>query len=128
MATTASERILTLDVIRGIAVMGIFSVNVVGMGMIEQAYFYPPDYGFESVGDRVMWTLNSIFVDGRFRALFSILFGASLTVVVERAVASGKEGWQVHYPRMVVLLLFGLAHTTTCCGGATFSPITRWLG
>ena len=54
MATTTSERILTLDVIRGIAVMGIFSVNVVGMAMIEQAYFYPPDYGFESTGDRVM--------------------------------------------------------------------------
>lgn len=110
MATTASERILTLDVIRGIAVMGIFSVNVVGLGMIERAYFYPPDYGFASLGDRVMWALNWIFVDGRFRSLFSILFGASLTVVVERAVAAGKEGWQVHYPRMIVLLLFGLAH------------------
>jgi uncharacterized protein len=110
VATTTSERILTLDLIRGIAVMGILSVNIVGMGMFEQAYFYPPDYGFDSLGDRVMWTLNSIFVDGRFRSLFSILFGASLTVVVERAVAAGKEGWQVHYPRMFVLLLFGLAH------------------
>ncbi|MXP40801.1 DUF418 domain-containing protein [Altererythrobacter soli] len=110
MASTASERILTLDVIRGIAVMGIFSVNVVGMGMIERAYFYPPDYGFDSPGDRVVWALNAIFVDGRFRSLFSILFGASLTVVVERAVAAGKQGWQVHYPRMIVLLIFGLAH------------------
>jgi uncharacterized protein len=110
MATTSPDRILSLDVIRGIAVMGIFSVNVVGMAMIESAYFYPPDYGFESTGDKVMWALNSIFVDGRFRSLFSILFGASLTVVVERAVAAGKEGWQVHFPRMAVLLLFGLAH------------------
>src|SRR5690606_21811991 len=49
-------------------------------------------------------------VDGRFRSLFSILFGASLTVVVERAVAAGKQGWQVHLPRMIVLLLFGMAH------------------
>ena len=110
MATTSADRILSLDVIRGIAVMGIFSVNVVGMAMFEGAYFYPPDYGFESLGDKVMWTLNSIFVDGRFRSLFSILFGASLTVVVERAVAAGKQGWQVHYPRMIVLLLFGMAH------------------
>ncbi len=110
MATTSPERILSLDVIRGIAVMGIFSVNVVGMAMFEGAYFYPPDYGFESLGDKAMWTLNSIFVDGRFRSLFSILFGASLTVVVERAVAAGKQGWQVHYPRMIVLLLFGMAH------------------
>ena len=32
-------RLITLDVIRGIAVMGIFSVNVVGMAMIEAAYY-----------------------------------------------------------------------------------------
>lgn len=110
MATTSTDRILTLDVIRGIAVMGIFSVNVVGMAMIESAYFYPPDYGFHGEGDRIMWALNSIFVDGRFRAMFSILFGASLTLVIERAVAAGKKGWQVHFPRMIVLLLFGLLH------------------
>ena len=110
MATTSADRILTLDVIRGIAVMGIFSVNVVGMAMIQSAYFYPPEFGFDGVGDKVMWTLNSIFVDGRFRSLFSILFGASMIVVIERAVAAGKKGWQVHYPRMIVLLLFGLAH------------------
>lgn len=110
MATTSPDRILSLDVIRGIAVMGIFSVNVVGMAMIENAYFYPPDYGFGSTGDRTMWAFNAIFVDGRFRALFSILFGASLTLVVERAVATGRNAWLVHYPRMIVLLGFGLLH------------------
>ncbi len=110
MATAPSARILTLDVIRGIAVMGILSVNIVGMAMIEDAYFYPPIYGFHTSGDEVMWALNSIFVDNRFRALFSILFGASLTVVVTRAVEAGKKGWQVHFPRMIVLLLFGSIH------------------
>ena len=110
MATAPSERILTLDVIRGIAVMGILSVNIVGMSMIEDAYFYPPAYGFHSAGDRIMWALNSIFVDGRFRALFSILFGASLTLVVTRTIEAGKEGWRVHYARMIVLLLFGCIH------------------
>src|SRR5690606_25802203 len=110
MATTTPDRILSLDVIRGIAVMGIFSVNVVGMAMIERAYFYPPDYGFDGLGDRVMWALNSIFVDGRFRSLFSILFGASLAWVIERAVAAGRAGWKVHFPRMFVLMLFGVLH------------------
>jgi uncharacterized protein len=110
MAPAASGRIMTLDVIRGIAVMGILSVNIVGMGLFEGAYHYPPEFGFHSVGDRAMWALNSIFVDGRLRALFSILFGASLTVVVMRAVEAGKKGWQVHHPRMIVLLLFGCVH------------------
>ena len=110
MATTSSDRILSLDLIRGIAVMGIFSVNVVGMAMMERAYFYPPDYGFDGLGDRIMWAINSIFVDGRFRSLFSILFGASMTLVIERAVAAGRAGWKVHFPRMIVLLAFGVAH------------------
>jgi uncharacterized protein len=110
MATTSADRILSLDVIRGIAVMGIFSVNVVGMAMIEYAYFYPPAFGFDALGDRIVWAGNFLVVDGRFRALFSILFGASMVLVMERAVASGREAWQVHYPRMAVLLLFGLAH------------------
>ena len=112
MATTAppQSRIASLDIIRGIAVMGIFSVNIVGMAMIESAYFDPPRFGFEGFGDKLMWALNFIFVDGRFRSLFSILFGASMVLVIERAVAAGKAGWRVHYPRMVVLLLFGLAH------------------
>jgi uncharacterized protein len=110
MATTSADRILSLDVIRGIAVMGIFSVNVVGMAMIEYAYFYPPAFGFESLGDRIMWAANFLVVDGRFRALFSILFGASMVLVIERAVAAGRVGWRVHYPRMAVLLGFGLAH------------------
>jgi uncharacterized protein len=110
MATTSADRILSLDIVRGIAVMGIFSVNVVGMAMIESAYFYPPDFGFHSVGDRIMWAANFILVDGKLRSLFSILFGASMLLVIERAVAAGKRGWQVHYARMFVLLLFGLAH------------------
>jgi uncharacterized protein len=110
MATASTERLLSLDVIRGIAVMGIFSVNVVGMAMIEKAYFFPPVYGFGGLGDRIMWAANFILVDGKFRAMFSILFGASMVLVIERAEASGREGWSVHCPRMVVLLLFGLAH------------------
>ena len=49
MATTSpiADRIQSLDVTRGVAVMGIFSVNVVGMAMLQDAYFYPPAFGFE---------------------------------------------------------------------------------
>ena len=110
MATTSADRIVSLDVIRGIAVMGIFSVNVVGMGLIDAAYDYPPTFGFHTVGDRIVWAANFILVDGKLRALFSILFGASSILVIERGIAAGKRDWQVHYPRMIVLLLFGLVH------------------
>ncbi len=110
VTTEADTRFLSLDIIRGIAVMGIFIANVIGMAMIEAAYFYPPIQGFSSPLDHVAWAVNYVFVDGRFRALFSILFGASLLLITDRAEASGRAAWKSHFPRMTVLLLFGLLH------------------
>ncbi|MFC4255602.1 DUF418 domain-containing protein [Altererythrobacter xixiisoli] len=103
-------RILSLDIIRGIAVMGIFFANVIGMAMIDAAYFHPPTYGFFSALDHIAWAVNYVLVDARFRALFSILFGASLLLITDRAEARDQPAWRAHFPRMAVLLLFGLVH------------------
>ena len=110
MATTASDRILTLDVIRGFAVMGIFSVNVIAFAMIESAYFNPGSYGGHSGANLVLWATNMVVIEGKMRTLFSMLFGASMLLVVERAEAAGESGWWVHFRRMIVLLAFGLLH------------------
>lgn len=107
---TDTDRIITLDVIRGIAVMGIFSVNVVAFAMVEAAYFNPPLFGFHSLADRLMWLATFLFIDGKMRSLFSILFGASMLLVIERAEANNRSAARVHFARMAVLLLFGLAH------------------
>ena len=109
-ATDPASRIVTLDVIRGVAVMGIFSVNVVGMAMIMPAYFYPPVDGFETAWDRLMWAANFILIDHKMRSLFSILFGASALLVMERAAASGRSVAATHFARMAWLLLLGLIH------------------
>src|SRR5687768_10951273 len=105
MASTspARDRIITLDVLRGIAVMGIFSVNIVGMAMIEPAYYHPLAYGMDGPADAWVWLANFILVDHKMRALFSILFGASMLLVIERAEASGRSPARVHFARMAVL-------------------------
>jgi len=110
MATTSPDRILTLDVIRGVAVMGIFSVNVIAFAMIEAAYFNPGAYGGHSGADLALWAANMVLVDGKMRTLFSMLFGASMLLVIERAEASGRSGWWTHCRRMIVLFGFGLFH------------------
>ena len=106
----APPRILSLDAIRGIAVMGIFSVNVIAFAMIEPAYFNPGAFGGHRGADLVMWLANYVLVDGKMRSLFSMLFGASMLLVIDRAEAGGRSPAKVHYARMLTLLGFGLLH------------------
>lgn len=103
-------RIVTLDIIRGVAVMGIFSVNVIAFAMIEAAYFNPAVFGGSTGADFAVWATNMVLIDGKMRSLFSMLFGASMLLVIERAEAAGRSGLQVHLRRMLVLLGFGLVH------------------
>lgn len=103
-------RLVTLDVIRGVAVMGIFSANVIIFAMISPASLNPAVFGGHSGTDLATWLANFVLVDGKFRSLFSILFGASMLLVIERAEASGQSPAAVHYRRMIVLLLLGLIH------------------
>ncbi|MCM8557586.1 DUF418 domain-containing protein [Sphingomicrobium sediminis] len=110
MATTQPGRIISLDIIRGIAVMGILSVNIVGLGMMQGAYFWPTLNGFDALGDRIMYLVNFVLIDGKMRSLFSILFGASLVLICEKALEKGQSPAKTHYARMVTLLLIGLAH------------------
>jgi len=110
MASTSPDRIVTLDIIRGIAVMGIFSVNIIAFAMIEGAYGNPAAYGGWHGADLFVWAANLVVIDGKMRTLFSMLFGASMLLVIDRAVASGQSGAKVHYARMAVLLVIGLLH------------------
>ncbi len=111
MSTAApGERIVTLDVMRGVAVMGILAMNIVAFAMPIQAYMNPTAFGLESRADLASWMFNFVFVDGKMRGLFSFLFGASALLVIERARASGVSAARVHYARMIWLLVFGLAH------------------
>ena len=108
--TQAGPRIATLDIVRGVAVMGILAMNIVAFSMPFEAYMNPMAYGAESTADLVSWYFSFIFVDGKMRGLFSFLFGASMLLVIVRAEASGEAPERVHFARMFWLLLFGLIH------------------
>ncbi|MGE0179817.1 MAG: DUF418 domain-containing protein [Sphingomonas sp.] len=103
-------RIAQLDVVRGVAVMGILAMNIVAFTMPFQAYLNPTSYGLDGPADLASWAFNYVFVDGKMRGLFSFLFGASTLLVIERAEAGGQSAVWTHYARMFWLLIFGLAH------------------
>jgi uncharacterized protein len=105
-----TTRHITLDAMRGFAVMGILAMNIVGFSMPEWAYVTPKAYAGESLSDQITWFLSFVFIDGKMRGLFSLLFGASMMLIIERADAKGESAKKVHYSRMFWLALFGLAH------------------
>jgi uncharacterized protein len=105
-----NPRYLSLDAIRGIAVMGILLMNIITFAMPDAAYISPAAYGGTSAPDVISWAIMSVLVDSKMRGLFSMLFGASMLLVYERAEAAQGDGKSVHRRRMVWLLLFGLVH------------------
>ena len=104
------ERIVALDFIRGIAVLGILFANITAFGHPIMAYFWPealPSGG--GAADRWIWLFQFVFVDGKFRGLFTALFGAGMYLFMERAWARGQTR-RLQVRRLVWLMLFGLAH------------------
>ncbi len=109
-AAPMDSRFISLDVVRGIAVMGILLMNIVAFSMPQAAYFTPVAYGGTTPPDIAAWATNFIFSDGKMRGLFSVLFGASMLLVIQRAEAKNENPALTHYSRMSWLLLFGALH------------------
>jgi len=110
VATTSPQRITTLDIVRGIAVMGILAMNIVAFAMPFQAYMNPAAFGMDGPADFASWLFSFVFIDGKMRGLFSLLFGASMLLVIERAEAKAEDAGLIHFRRMAWLLVFGLLH------------------
>ena len=105
-ATTENERIESLDVLRGFALLGILLLNVQGFGLVEAAFLEPGIYIKPYQGlDFVVWAFIDLTSEGVMRTLFSILFGAGIVLFVTGVRA--KSGW-LHYRRTFWLLIFGL--------------------
>jgi uncharacterized protein len=90
--------------------MGILLANIAAFALPGAAYFSPLAWGGHGTAETAAWLTTFVFVEGKMRGLFSFLFGASMLLVIERAKAAGESPAKVHFSRMAVLFLFGLAH------------------
>jgi uncharacterized protein len=107
---TQPGRIVTLDVIRGFAVCGILIMNIVSMGAPGYAYVDPNYYGGAHGADIAAWAVAYVLADGKMRALFTMLFGASLLLITDAAEDRTPGPARVHYARMFWLFVFGMLH------------------
>ncbi len=107
---SSGNRIASLDLIRGFAVLGILAANIIAFGQPFGAYMWPE--GFLSPTDdpdNWMWIGQFVLVDGKMRGLFTLLFGAGLALFMEKAWERGA-GTLLQIRRLFWLLVFGLIH------------------
>lgn len=108
--TSTSSRIPAMDVLRGCAVMGILWMNVTSFAWPQGAYFNPRVTGPVSAGDMAVWIVSLLLFDGKMRALFSMLFGASMLLLIDREEMAGRDGRRAQTIRAAWLFILGLAH------------------
>jgi uncharacterized protein len=106
-----TERMDTLDAVRGAAVLGILLANVTAMSGFP---FLPPDH-YRSL-PLAEWHEPAFFlvlflIEAKFYSLFSLLFGVGFAVFIERAAARGADPARLFKRRLVGLLTIGLVHT-----------------
>jgi uncharacterized protein len=109
--TPPGERVDALDAVRGVALLGILLVNALAFSGLT---LLPPDL-YESL-PLAVWHEPSNFavqalVEAKFYSLFSLLFGVSFAVFVQRAAARGVDALRLFRRRLAGLLLIGFAHT-----------------
>lgn len=100
-----AERIETIDVVRGFALLGILLLNILAFGLPFRAYFDPTVDGATAGIDFAVYVGVELGAEGALRALFSILFGAGVVLFATgpRAKPAG-----IYYRRQFLLLAFGL--------------------
>ncbi|HBS6587917.1 TPA: DUF418 family protein [Klebsiella pneumoniae] len=97
------ERNVTLDFVRGVAILGILLLNISAFGLPKAAYLNPAWSESASLSDAWTWALLDLLAQVKFLTLFALLFGAGLQLLLPR----GKRWIQ---SRLTLLALLGFIH------------------
>jgi len=115
---TRQDRVSSIDVLRGFSLMGILVMNVCDFAYGFRNYAYPlstvkPVFsGPHWKVNTAVWFLRWILAEGKMRAIFSMLFGAGVILLTERAEArgAGVRVADIYTRRNMWLVLFGMLH------------------
>ena len=106
------NRIIALDITRGVALLGILLMNITGFGLDWMAYDDPTIQGGHEGKNLWVWMINFMFFEGTMRGLFSLLFGVGMILMTSRMEerGGGIEVADIYFRRNLWLLLFGIVH------------------
>ena len=123
------QRIDSLDVLRGLALLGLPLMNLVAFSMPFMAYSTPQAFHGDNGLNHFWFSLFYVLADQKFMGLFSILFGAGIALLYEKFNTENKEkprGGGTIYIRLFVLLFFGYLHMTYLWSGDVLMIYAAW--
>lgn len=98
-----TQRIAVIDGARGMAILGILLMNICSFALPQAAYLNPAYNGTVSFPDALTWVAMMFFVQGKFIAIFALLFGAGLMMLSSRGATWIR--WRLFW-----LMIFGIIH------------------
>ena len=125
-----TARINQLDVMRGFALLGILIMNIISFGLPAAHYFNPYAEGPLHGWNRGALVFSELFANEKFMGLFSLLFGASVVLFIDKVEEKGRSALAFHMRRNGWLLVFGLLHAYLLWVGdilVTYALCSVWL-
>jgi uncharacterized protein len=110
--TLPSERIVTLDIVRGFALLGILVVNMASFS--GRTAFDEPT----TIFDQAAYFVVDVLFSGKFNSLFSVLFAVGFAIQLGRLEQrAGSDGRWIYVRRLLVLFAIGIAHAVLLWDG-----------
>ena len=107
---TAAERFASLDMLRGVAILGILVMNIYAFAMPFSAYTNPLLMGGTDALNMGIWFFTHILFDQKFLSIFAMMFGAGLVLMTGRAEVKGAKPAPIYFRRQFWLVLLGAVH------------------
>lgn len=125
----AEQRLKSIDIIRGTALLGILDMYIQSFSMVAAAYRNPLGFGDLNGINGAVYYVSHVFADQKFMTILALLFGVSVQMQHAQRVTTEDHRSTFHYRRMAVLSIFGLLHAYLLWHGdisfSTPSPIWR---
>lgn len=106
----SNERLGAVDLMRGIAVLGVFVMNIRDFSMPLRSFDDPLFAGGSAAINLPIWAIANVFFQDKMIALLSMLYGAGIILLAEKSRSDGLSPTAVHCKRNVALFALGMAH------------------
>ncbi|MFD2578255.1 DUF418 domain-containing protein [Novosphingobium colocasiae] len=110
-ATPADHRLVSLDLVRGVAVLGILAINIAGFAGPRTGVTSPCRLAAPDPCEQTAYAVAFVLFEGKMRALFAALFGAGIALFQDKARRrDGVHAEVLQARRLGWLMVLGLTH------------------